>query len=293
MPKQPANIPKSKRIEVVKEILMRWGRIKMHDINIRVANNLGCDPRLIKRAIYRDLEELVTTCQVKELVFTRDGREILDYDPDLHKNVYKEWCIPTSDISVIGQSLLHAKGARIYCKNFITREISVHEGRTDTRHHVKYIFFELSSCFMSIQVNIDALPISFVISREMGPISTEEIETVHKRDGIRSVILKLPISNLSSFKDSNKLGHGKITLSDTNHVNLKDLGSSNGTYFYKISNIDAEELRAKGQLIGDKTISDTWSSLNNIKVEREDVNDDDILSPVIVEMSEKMRLLII
>ena len=80
MPKQPGGTPKYKRIEKLRELFKRWGKMDKNTVDSQMSGALGVDSEDLSRALYRDLEELVTRGDIEVLYFHRDGTPIDDFD---------------------------------------------------------------------------------------------------------------------------------------------------------------------------------------------------------------------
>src|SRR5579885_938291 len=102
MPKQPGGITKFERIQAVKAVLARWGRLAKSQIDQYVSAALNCPAEELERALYRDLEELERMGEIITIHYSRDGSEIEDYDPEVHRNTVCRWAIPGAENTILG-----------------------------------------------------------------------------------------------------------------------------------------------------------------------------------------------
>ena len=86
-----------------------------------------------------------------------------------------------------------------------------------------------------------------------------------------------------------------IEVKDEYNVIVHDLNSQNGTVVYKLTQDDAGKLIASGELLGDVTVSQSWTSLspesfvpNPIKTGKSETHQ----APIVAQASEKFRILI-
>jgi len=263
MPKQPADRPKSKRIQVIKDIMTRWGTIDKKTLTEKLCRSFDCDEKEISRAIYRDLEELVSTGQANVTYYSRDGALIDDFNADIHKNFFCKWTLTNAETKIMGEGLLHNIDASIWSPAIFNNSISIHKGTSEPSVRTRHIYLCIGSNFLCLKVSLEesTVPISFHFSRTNDDITTFEIKDIEELTK-RIVIIKIPVGGLSSYKDKEHLGHLLITLPNEKEVELKDLKSSNGTSVYKISMKDAERLRLNGELLGEKTVSESWNTLS-------------------------------
>jgi len=82
----------------------------------------------MKRAIYRDLDDLVNTNRLIVEYFTRDGAKIEDYNSDIHKNVISQWVLLGSENKIIGESLMKSISSQLYCPKHLKNDLSLAAG---------------------------------------------------------------------------------------------------------------------------------------------------------------------
>ena len=191
--------PKSFRIQVLLDVLERWGRLDKTAICSKVGNAIdeNYESESFQRAIYRDLEDLVTDARIAVDYFTRDGALIEDYDSDINKNVTYQWYIPSAEGKISGSGKLESLNGLIFVPKVLKNDLSIIDGKVEAnpRHH--HFYFQIGSSFLCLKVSFEALPVSVVISRTHGDISLIEIEEIKAKLGLRTVILKVPFASLS------------------------------------------------------------------------------------------------
>lgn len=296
MPKEPSGITKSKRLEAVRQVLRRWGRLNKQQINQYVSTHLGADADEISRALYRDLEELVANGEAVDYRFSPDGKLIDNYDPDVHKNTNAEWALVGSENTVLGDSILREIGGSFYAPARLVRDFRIEAGSTEPSFQTIHIYFSVLQSFLCLKLNVNALPIKLLIGRPQDQLNyTPPLEDIYKRFGKRTAVLLIPLPNISSTISSEKCGHASIDIANPEVVSISDLNSKNGTSYYKMSQNDADLLRRKGNLLGDKTISMSWTKIKRsdlIPVKIPSGNSETMSLPVLVELSLNFRLLI-
>lgn len=285
-------IAKSKRIEVLKDVLKRWGRIDKQHIDTNVAQILGVTTESLARCLYRDLEELVFHGLVQETAFTRDGEKIEEYDPEIHKNVRKEWSFIGFETHVIGFNLLEQMSGQLYVDPILSGAVSIVEGKLDACHNVFHFYFNIGNRFLSLRVEKDQIPVSVVVSRANKMINVFEVNELKKRISRRLIILKLPINSLSGF-GKERIGHGMIQINEDQKLRIFDLESVNGTSFYKLTPAEAEDIRMKGSILEDMTMTKSWARAQQENLVKYPANGEEVSLPVVVEFSEKFRILAI
>lgn len=288
-------ISKNQRQNKVKEIINRWGRLDKAQIDTHISTSFDLElTDGLRRAIYRDLDELVTNGELDLLYFTRDGAVIDDFEPNLHKNYYNQWVSKDFNKAIFGQSLLTATNSDIYVSELLKNEIKIQENNTVLDNTHRYLFFYMNSKYLNLSFRKDSVPMYIVISRFVDKISEKEIKEIEKQVGKRFVIFKLASSSISSFKANESLGHLVLDFKKNDSVSVKDLSSKNGSIFYKITPDEADEIRLKGKALIEETVSVSWHALPNETYAKQKLIDPvESYAPFIVEMGSSFRMLII
>lgn len=296
MPKQPADRSKFKRMQVIKDIMTSWGTIDKKTLTEKVCRAFDCDEKEISRAIYRDLEELVISGEANVTYYTRDGALIDDFDADVHKNFFCKWTLINAETKIIGINLLYSIDTAIWCPPIFNHSLSIHKGSVEPSLRTRHIYLCIGTNFICLKVSLEdtTLPISFHFSRKNNDITTQEIKDIETFSK-RIVMLKIPIGGLTSYKDSDHLGHFVMTLKNKNDIELMDLNSSNGTTVYKLAMKDADRLRVNGELLGEKTVSESWNTLSVESFKKIDLKPnkkETFPTPLIVQCCEGFRVLV-
>ena len=294
MPKQPANITKAKRIQTILEVIERWGRLQKAQIDEHVAQSLGIDVNDIKKSTYLDLTDLVVDHSIIEYRYSPDGALLEEYDPVKHKNTRCEYESRKRGSQISGAALLESKGAKVLVSERLRRSVQV----TNIVSGVDLIYFnmlfELEDMFFNLRVKLDDLPFTLILTRikEGEKVTINDFEAVFKK---RSIVLSLPIPNLSSYSEKSRFGHSSLTVVSPDDIQVSDLGSRNGTAVLKLITEEAEILIKKGSLIGDVTTTEVWSSIKAGKAAPIEIKLNELRSfaaPLVIQASNAFRLLI-
>ena len=257
-----------------------------------MANRLDRDEKEIKRVLYRDLEELVNMGVLREQFFTTDGAEITDFDPAIHKNYKKKWMLPGFHNQITGSGALENYGGKIIVPKILKNDLNLASNTLGTVVRRRHLFFISSGMYFSLDIDLEALPVSIVLLRKPSEGEFKIHESHVEAFGIRTVSLFLPSPMLSGFK-ADHLGHVKIDMNPDDSVTITDLGSKNGSFFYKLSHKESDKIREKGLLIGDVTQTSDWNHHMKSELERERVKDSQVQVPLIVEGSLDSRVLVV
>ena len=243
MPKQPGGITKFERIEALREVLTRWGKLNKPEIDERVSSKLGCQATDISRALYRDLEDLERLGQITTTHFTRDGRAVENYDPEIHKNTFCEWSIPKENASIRGSKRIRDNHIGIKVSSRLSGSVSIGEGQlSDTNCSSVCFYFSVGGLSHNLIVKAEALPFQVYIGRgenfKITTLSSEE-ESVF---GKRAILFSFPLPGVSSFKGLTKSGHALLSFENMKEVKILDLSSKNGTFYLNLNKLQSEQI---------------------------------------------------
>lgn len=290
-------VPKSFRMQAVLDRLERYGRQDKNAICIHVAQKTDEDQESDSfiRAIYRDLEDLVRSGKILVEYFARDGALLEDYDPDIHKNVSCQWFIPEVEGQITGGLYLKKLNGLLYAPNLLKNEMSILSYASDPDPKHRHIYFQIGSQFLCLKANRDAIDFGMAISRTHGNISSNEINEVKKVFGSRSLILKLPIAKLSSYKPNEKICNSHIRFLNSSEVEFENLGASNKIILYKLTMNEADEIKRKGDKINEQTATTSWVLTSNFKAIPEELKENckvKMKCPLLIEFGETFHILI-
>lgn len=256
---------KHERVGLIIDILERWGRLDHKSICERLANRTDedKDSESFKRAVYRDLDSLVDQNRIAIDRFTRDMVLIEDYDSEIHKNVIAQWYIPEAEGLVSGSKILDTLNGKIYIPKILKNDFSIKSGATEPDPRHCHFYFMVGSTILCLKAAFSALPFNLVISRIHGDITQEEIQEVQKKIGLRTAILKVPFSKLSSYKPSERIGNTIIKINAEKEVLVSDDNSTNGTVAIQLTLHEADQLRSQGARMLDETLTSTWTTMND------------------------------
>ena len=287
---------KTHRIQVLLDILTRWGRLDKNQICLHLGNNLGenSESESFQRAVYRDLEDLVQDSRIAVDYFGRDGVLIEDYDSTVHKNISCQWFLPEAEGQITGGGNLKKMNGLVYVPKLMKNDFGIIGGNShpDPRH--RHFYFQVGHQFLCLKASFEAFPFSIAVSRTNGEISPFEIEEVKKKLGSRTIILKFPDPTLSSYKAELRQFHCLITMNNESELEILDSGTPNGTCAFQLTPTEADGIREQGAKLGEQTITSTWNNLNNFLVRPEAVTITLRLKPpALVDVGGGFKVLVI
>ncbi len=305
MPKKSNSVTKSQRIDALRKILERWGRLNKQQIDQHVAAQLDLDVDLISRTLYRDLEELVNNLEVRAHYFSRDGSFIEEYDPEVHKNTQCEWALVGSESQIVGQDVLKANGALLLASERLAKYIKVDSGKSSVDFKILHLFFNIPNHFLCLKIEKEMLPLTLVIGRIPPNVTNSQslFNDLERQYGKRTIMLALPYASISSFKPgSQQMGHSSLTFtvndrnSEVEDILVRDLNSKNKTFTCKLSQIESDILRKKGIETVDKTLTEGWNHLgkSDLNIKKIEVSGSTtIQSPSLIFVSEMVPVLVL
>jgi hypothetical protein len=254
MPRLPGGIKKFQRIQAVRDVLARWGKLNKRQLTEHVAAALGCPAAELDRVLYRDLEELENAGAIVALHFTRDGAKIDDYDPKIHKTSYSEWAVHGHEGAVIGASRLAEHQIRLIVPARLRREVMVSVSKGDPPPDSLNVLFKENGRPFCLTFSHEALPLTLVVGRwrEESVEIESELET---RFGKRACALLVRDSGVSSFKGKEQPGHFTITAARPGQVTITDLKPKNGTFFEELGALQFRSLLQGFTLKQEATVS--------------------------------------
>lgn len=287
---------KSSRIQVLVDVLSRWGRLNKVQIAEHVGKVIDEDheTEAFTRAILRDLEDLVRDNRIQVEYFSRDRGLIEDYDPAVNKNVYGEWFIAGAEGQISGSGHLKTQNGYFYAPKILKNDLSILTGNSQADPRHRHLYFQVGSSFLCLKASFEAFPFSVVLSRTHGAVNQTEIASIKTKLGARACILKVPFSKVSSYKSGDKPGHLLLEFTNESTIIITDYESSNGTVIYKIKVAEADKIRNSGAIINDYTLTSTWKDINLDFVRPIKVRDNvSFEAPVLLEAGEEFKVLIV
>lgn len=288
--------PKSFRIQVLLDVLERWGRLDKNAICSKVAQAIdeNADSESFQRAIYRDLEDLVADAKIAVEYFTRDGALIEEYDSDIHKNVACQWFIPSAEGKISGSGKLESLNSLIYVPKILKNDLSIIDGKVEANPRHLHLYFQIGASFLCLKISFEALPISILFSRIHGDITQTEIEDTKKKIGLRTVIFKVPFASLSSYKQGTSLAHALLKIHNENEIEIIDYNSTNGSRVYKLTSAEADRIREKAAKLDENTMTSTWKDIDPNLVKPTDIKESfKFKAPALAELGDNFKLLIV
>jgi hypothetical protein len=216
MPRQPGGITKFERIQAVKTVLDRWGRLEKSQIDEQVAAALNCPAEELKRSLYRDLEELENLREIVAIHYTRDGIELEDYNPEIHRSTICRWSTPGGEHQILGAQKLRECQASFLAARRMRDAFQVVEPAPAPDDGKISLYFALEGRPQCLRLDRSALPAKIVIARNAGELSELGLlELLQEAFGKRTSCLLVPVGNVSKAKDKSQLGHLLYRLSRT------------------------------------------------------------------------------
>ena len=284
------------RIQVLMDVLSRWGRLDKNQIAEHVGRVLdeNFEAESFQRAIYRDLADLVTDSRIQVEYFSRDGGLIEDYDPEIHKNIYCQWYIPGSESEISGSGHLKNQNGLFHAPKLLKNDFSILSGNSQADPRHRHLYFQIGSAFLCIKASFQAIPFCIIVSRIHGAIDQKETDEIKKLFGARASILKVPFPRLSSFKDSTRLGHFLIEFQNESSLTITDFNSSNGTFVYKLKFSEADKIRSSGAVMNDYTLTSTWENVDLSFVKPIKISDKATYEiPILIDAGNEFKLLVV
>ncbi len=237
----PKTILKHKRIRAIIEAL-KSSELDKRELDLRVSAILCTDQERIRKALYRDLADLVSEGSLEEIRYFASGDIIDSYDPDVHKNTRCVWRLAEkSNDRYFGKQLAESFDIDTTGPRHLL--MSIRYFPTAKQAKVGDYCFQLTTSSGSIFFDIDSSlrPFQIVIGRKHKS-SEKDLTTLSasRKSGLewREVGPTLNIR----FEDSDgrvSREHLVIQINREGEVHVMDLKSSNGS---KISSeaIDSE-----------------------------------------------------
>lgn len=296
MPKQPGGITKFERVQALKDVLERWGRLGKKEIDQHVAAALKCPAEDLERALYRDLEELERLGEIVAIHYTRDGIELENYDPDVHRNTVCRWAIPGKEYSVLGGQRLRECQITFLAATRLREAFEVYEAKEILDREKISIYFQSENKAHCLRLSPDALPAKLILGRQQDDVKDAEIVALMESAfGKRASYLLVPVAHLSKAKDKNQPGHLSIEFRAPGKIVVRDLRSKNGTHYVPLDSRRAEGLVLELSYLGKATITDSASRFRQQMVPKPVSSEEDVeLSlPVLIRASTAFELIIV
>jgi hypothetical protein len=295
MPKQPGGITKFERIQAVKTVLSRWGRLAKGQIDQHVATTLNCPVEELERALYRDLEELERMGEIVAIHYARDGSEIEDYDPQVHRNTVCRWAVPGAEHSILGSQKLKENQINFLCSPRMREAFEVRGAKEPQDETKIHLYFQVEGRAYCLRFAKDALPAKIVLGRLNEELKVgDHIRLVEEAFGKRASNLLVPIGNLSKPKDKTQPGHLCLEFNKPGFVTLRDLKSKNGTYYITMDKKRAEGLIRELAFSADATVTDSASRFREQMVLKtvDPGTGAEVPLPVLVRASQAFELIL-
>ena len=301
MPKTPGGVNKATRIQVLLEVLRRWGRQDKGQINQNVAAALGVSSDELKKVLYEDLRELVAQGTIRVEYLSLDGKLIDDYQPEVHKSVRCIWLKDSSAPPIPGAGALEEAGASLWVSETLKDEVWVDDGRNHEDNEFCHLFFNLHAQFFSIRIRKEALPVTLIVTRTPNegaavPLKIgKHLEVLEKSYGRRLMLLRVSNTGVSASDGTLRDGHFLLKLVDQKSGKIQDLGSTNGTHYLTPQEAVVASLVEQGLLLGEHTATQSW---NHREVPIEPLTlakphaSISVPFPLLVQASDSFRLLL-
>lgn len=240
MPKQPGGVSKFQRVEALKSVLARWGRLNKSQIDERVASALDCSSESLERSLYRDLEDLEAINEVVVLRYGADGQLLEDYNPEIHRNITCEWALKEFETAVLGGGILKDSNISFLAAPRLTRAFQVNLLSTQAPADSIHLIFQPDQRSYRLSLAKDALPAKIMIGRVQERKQAQEShQFIQEVFGKRSCCLLVPFPSVSKIKKEDQLGHVLFEFAEPGHVLVHDMKSKNGIQIFKLTHEQA------------------------------------------------------
>jgi hypothetical protein len=254
MAKSASGRTKDERLQAIRAIIRRSGRIDRKALQEAMASNLDVEAASLEDSIYRDTQDLVSRGEIKEVRHTPSGELIGDYDPETHKNTLVSWVLPDVDApTVMGSGLLEQYGARFLTSKVLSRAFSITEEKGNILPRSFHLFFMIGPRLFHAIADVDAVPFTLLIGRSQ---KGEEIrfDMLEAKYGKRSAALVVPEIGVSRMVDDGHVkAHTALEFSTEHAIRVLDQGSKNGTDCAYLNRGEAEKLIHARALKSDHT----------------------------------------
>jgi hypothetical protein len=273
---------KDKQQLLIKEIVKSAGTLDSAAIKERVCAKLGISMDEYAKPTYlRHLKELVDTSELQ--IESRDG-----------KNLYS---VEADGTEIQGSKYVLNRGGKINVPKIVSvAGVSIKEGSINSSEREISIFFEMNYTLLCLNVSRDAFPFKLHLSRVKEVKEKQEIlKTVH---GQRTIFLEVPVTKVSAFKDETQTGHLIIEFLNENEIEIKDLGSTNGSSVQGITPGMRDELLNEAHLLGKQTVQTNGTTHDKTVITKpalplEKFKTSKVRLPAIVSCSSDFRVLVI
>jgi hypothetical protein len=247
-------IPKHLRILGILEIFHRTSPLDFQALASRFSALESVDlTEALKRALYRDIQELVAEGRLEELRHDASGDLIAD-SPDLEKIVAKSvWrLVTTTSERFLGESLLRENGIEISGSDFLVSEVYAQmDLEIRAEKFIHFVFGEHER--LVVRIPRDLVPFTVFIGRSPSPNSLIDTRDVQKEaKPQRNITLTLPDASISR-------AHCKIEFNRWNNVVVFDLDSSNGTTAHILEKVSDGE-GSRDTFTNDSNYQNEWSA---------------------------------
>lgn len=297
MARNPGDIDKARRIQVLRDIISRWGSVGRKEAQELLENSLDVEKGSFSRSIYRDLEHLVNNNLLLVEYFSRDGSPLSkeDVENGKVKTYVSRWFSPDSKNKIRGEKILNTYGGSLYCPDLLKNDVSISDTRLTGETGIRSIFFNIGVKFLSINFDLEARPFELIVTRTKGELTADQRELVEKARGKRVVILQIPEPTISSLKSEEQLGHCSVIVSNESEITIRDNNSKNGTEYYKVTMEDAEAIMESGGGMGLQTLTQDWNTKTPESLIKNRIQSDSevVELPIVCELSNRFQLIII
>lgn len=276
-------------------------RVQLTSAQIReyYSNLEGGDSESLRRLVNRDLQDLTTEGFLKVFDEEDTVTEITGEIPKGKRALYVLAAARSSDVYGIGT--LRGMGGDLLAAMNVKSALRIENGIRIDKECIS-IIFELGAGPVTIQIPKEDRPIRLFFSRKLNLTSSESIRQLENAKvgpglgrATRLANVLLPISTLSSFKDSDKPGHFAIDIA-RDKLFIVDLASKNKTYVAHLNDKMVEELKSAPLPKPGVTATTMWSSgvLQSLKpIQLAGQKAQELTGPALVQASKEFKLLVI
>lgn len=267
MPKQPGGISKTLRVQTLLDVLNKHGILDKSTITEKVSLRLAIDKELIDRALYRDLDELVSQNKIHVIHKDSFGNTVDVVNNEI-QNFKSFWHTDSHHPDqILGVGLLKSLDGNCLCTKNLLQDIRISEilQMSDIKDHS--LIFSINHRYFNININPDCYPLKVILTRKTPEQSL--FNQLISQFSKRLIIIVLPDLTFPSIKSSDAkeityfdLQPNELTLKNPAQIQFKvfkeqNIDDFNQFFFKKDKTVYAQDtlsLKTKSQQIAAKSI---------------------------------------
>jgi hypothetical protein len=228
-------IPKHERVLVLLDIIKLMGTAEFDILSIRFSSRTGVDLTLaMKRALYRDLKELVQDNRLDEIKIDANG-EVIEQDADLTPIIAKSaWRLrDTEEVQNFwGENILKKEDILVSGSSFLVSALSAQISMDTSDHRFSYLLFGAqNNLVLKLPKDLAPFAIFFGRTKPPKPLDLEGHVETSTNISVGTDFIKPPTRELQISLPHSSVSrkHCSIKFDADQSASITDLGSSNYT----------------------------------------------------------------